>query len=74
MVKEYELLEDLDSAAVNIHDYDSNPITWLKWLKYLLAKLEDQSKDIDPSNQQRYVEMIALLKDAINSRQTYGSW
>ena len=74
MVKEYELHADLDSMAKKMHDYDSNPITWMTWIKYLLIKLEDQSKDFDPANQQRYVEMIAHLKDAIYSRQSTGGW
>jgi hypothetical protein len=74
MVKEYELNADLDSVAKKIHDYDSNPITWMNWIKYLLIKLENQSKDVDPANQQRYVEMITHLKDAIYSRQSTGGW
>ena len=74
MVKEYELLADLDSVANKMHDYDSNPISWMNWIKHLLVKLEDQSKDIDPANQQRYEEMINHLKDAIYIRKTTGSW
>ena len=74
MVKEYELNADLDSVAKKIHDYDSNPITWTNWIKFLLIKLENQSKDVDPANQQRYVEMIAHLKDAIYNRQSTGGW
>jgi hypothetical protein len=74
MIREYELLEDLDTIAKKMHDYDSNPITWLNWIKSLLVKLEEQSKDFDPTNQQRYVEMISHLKDAIYTRESTGSW
>jgi hypothetical protein len=74
MVKEYELHADLDSIAKKMHDYDANPISWMDWIKYLLNELEKQSKDVDSANQQRYVEMIALLKDAIHNRQATGGW
>jgi len=74
MVKEYELREELESLAREIHAYDRNPITWMNWVKYLLEKLENLSKDTDPSHQQRYVEMLEHLKDAIFSRQSTGSW
>jgi predicted ATP-binding protein involved in virulence len=74
MVKEYELRADLDSVAMKMHDYDPNPITWTNWIKYLLEQLENQSQDSNSANQQRYVEMIAHLKDAIHSRQTTGGW
>jgi hypothetical protein len=74
MVKEYELKAEIDSIANQMHDYDSNPISWMNWIKYLLVKLEDQSKDNDPSHQQQFVEMIAYLKDAIYSRETTGGW
>jgi hypothetical protein len=74
MIKEYEMLADLDAVAKKMHAYDPNPITWLKWLKYLLSRLEDQSEDIDPANTQRFVELISHLKDTIYSRQTTGGW
>lgn len=74
MVKEYELRADLDSLARKMHAYDSNPITWMNWIKYLLVELDNQSKDNDPANQQRYKDMIGLLKYAIHSREETGGW
>ena len=74
MIKEYELLAEINSVAKMMHDYDSNPITWMNWTKYLLMKLEEQSKDFEPANQQRYIEMIAHLRDSIYTRQTTGGW
>jgi hypothetical protein len=74
MVRDYDVRAELDSVAKQIHDYDPNPITWMSWMKYLLIKLEEQSKDQDAANQQRYVEMIAQLRDAIYGRQQTGGW
>ena len=74
MVKDYELRAALKAAAETMHDYNANPSTWLSWLTYLLDQLENQSRDVDPSNHERYMEMIEKLKDAIHTRQTRGAW
>jgi hypothetical protein len=74
MVKDYELREALRNVAKNMHEYDTNPSTWLSWMIYLLNQLEEQSRDIDPSNHERYMEMIVKLKDAVHTRQSRGGW
>ena len=74
MVKDHELREALRDVAKDIHDYNTNPSTWLSWLIYLLGQLEDKSRDVDPSNHERYTEMIVMLKDAIHTRQSRGAW
>jgi hypothetical protein len=74
MVKDYELREALKDVAKDMHDYNNNPSTWLSWLTYLLGQLEDQSRDVDPSNHERFMEMIEKLKDAVHTRKSRGGW
>ena len=74
MVKDYELREALKDVANDLHEYNSNPRTWLTWMIYLLGQLEEQSRDVDSSNHERYMEMIEMLKDAVHTRQSRGAW
>jgi len=74
MVKNYDVSAALDNAAKLIHDYDSNPITWQSWIKYFLSQLQEQAYDANPSNQERYKELLANLLDVIHNRQQTGGW
>ncbi len=74
MIKDYELRATLEKVAVDFHQYDPNPITWLNWITYLLDNLEEQSMDVNPANHERYVDMISNLQDAIHNRQQTGQW
>ena len=74
MMKEYEIHEVLENVAVDMHQYNPNPSTWLTQLVYLFKQLEKQAMDVDPINQDRYREMISNLKDAIHNYQNTGSW
>ncbi|MCC6957833.1 MAG: hypothetical protein IT316_13630 [Anaerolineales bacterium] len=74
MVKDYELRAAIEKVAQELYDYDPNPITWLTWVIHLLKQLDSQSKNIDSANQQRFEDMIAILKDAIYNRQKTGGW
>lgn len=74
MIKEYEVQAALERIAADIHQYNSNPITWLNLLVYFFGQLEKQSMDVDPINRDRYREMISNLKDAIYTYQNTGSW
>jgi hypothetical protein len=74
MVKEYELREDLEAVADLLHRYNSNPSSWLSWVTYFLARLDDKSMDIDPANQRRYEEMLSALQDNIHNRRRTGGW
>jgi len=73
-MKDYELRTALKSVAEDMHTYDSNPITWLSWMIYLLNQLESQATDMDPANRQRFIEMISRLQDAIHTRKQRGAW
>ena len=74
MIKDYELREELDDVAETIHRYNSNPSTWLSWITYLLARLDDKAMDVDPSNQRRYEDMLSNLQDSIHNRRRTGGW
>jgi len=74
MIRDYEVRQVLDHVAQNIHEYDSNPITWTSWVTYLLERLENQAMDVDPANRERFKEMLANLQDAIYNRRQTGGW
>jgi hypothetical protein len=74
MVKDFEIKAVLERAARDLHAFDPNPSTWLSWMTFFLNELEDQSRDVNPSNHARYLEMISSLQDAIYNRQQTGSW
>jgi hypothetical protein len=74
MVRDYELREMLKEVAQQIHEYNANPSTWLTWLTFLLDQLENQSRDVDASNHERFMEMIEKLKDAVHTRKIRGAW
>ena len=74
MVRDYELRESLRDVAKEMHEYHTNPSTWLSWMIFLLDQLEQQSRDVDSANHERYMEMIEKLKDAVHTRQTRGAW
>ena len=74
MIKEYELRATIENVAKDMHSFDSNPSTWLSWILYLLEQLENLAVDVNPTNQQRYDEMVSNLKDAIHTRESTGGW
>lgn len=74
MIKDYELREELNDVADTIHRYNGNPSTWLSWISYLLARLDEKSMDVDPSNQRRFEDMLSSLQDNIHNRRRTGGW
>ena len=74
MIKDYELREELNDVADTIHRYNANPSIWLSWITYLLARLDEKSMDVDPSNQRRFEDMLSNLQDSIHNRRRTGGW
>jgi len=74
MIKEYEIREDLDAIADMLQRYNANPSSWLSWMTYLLARMDDKAMDVDPANQRRYEEMLSSLQDNIHNRRRTGGW
>ena len=72
MSKEDEVREVLNQATKIITRTQSNPRTWLSWIVYLLARLEDQAAKT--SSRETYTEMLAALQDEIRNRARTGGW
>jgi hypothetical protein len=74
MSKEDDVREALNQATQAITQAQSNPRTWLSWIVYLLAQLEDQAVKSSAANRETYMEMLAALQDEIRNRARTGGW
>ncbi|MBU1397894.1 MAG: hypothetical protein KKH85_03220 [Proteobacteria bacterium] len=74
MSKENRLREILNEVAQEIAGAQSNPRTWLSWMVYLLARLEEQAAKAGSANRESYVEMLSALQDEIRNRARTGGW
>jgi hypothetical protein len=74
MSKEDELRDVLRDTAKLISKTQDNPRTWLSWVVFLLARLEEQSVNENPANKESYLEMLAALQDEIRTRSNTGGW
>lgn len=74
MSKEDELREELNEVAKLIARQQSDPRTWLSWLVYLLARMEEQTTAGNPSDRESFIEMLAALQDEIRNRKNTGGW
>lgn len=74
MSKEDELREILNAAAQSISMAQSNPRTWLAWVVYLLARLEEKATNETPAYKESFLEMLTALQDEIRNRARTGGW
>ena len=74
MAREDELRDVLGVAAKEIAQVQTNPRTWLSWIVYLLARLEEQATNANPSDKQAFLEMLSALQDEIRNRSRTGGW
>ena len=74
MAKEDELRDILSAAAKEIAHIQTNPRTWLSWIVYLLARLEERATNENPSDRQAFLEMLSALQDEIRNRTRTGGW
>jgi hypothetical protein len=74
MSKDDELRDILRKTAQEIAEKQGNPRTWLSWLVYLLARLEEQATNDNPANKDAFIEMLAALQDEIRNRTKTGGW
>ena len=74
MSQEDELRDILDEAAKSVSTAQSNPRTWLPWVVYLLARLEEKATNENPAYRDSYLEMLAALQDEIRNRTRTGGW
>lgn len=74
MSKEDDLRDMLNQAADEIAQAENNPRTWLSWMVYLLARLEEKATNENPASKDAFVEMMAALQDALRNRSRTGGW
>ena len=74
MSKEDGLRDVLRDAAKEISSVQENPRTWLSWVVFLLARLEERSVNENTSNKESYMEMLSALQDEIRNRIKTGGW
>ncbi len=74
MSREDELREELSAVAKLIAERQSDPRTWLSWLVYLLARMEEQAALGNPGDRGAFIEMLESLKDEIRNRKSTGGW
>ncbi len=74
MSKEDELREILNETVKSISDTQSNPRTWLAWVVYLLARLEEKATNENPAYKESFLEMLSALQDEIRNRIRTGGW
>ena len=73
MIKEDDLRDALNALASDMVDLESNPRTWLSWMVYLLARLEEKAT-ITASDKEAFSEMLSALQDEIRNRMRTGGW
>lgn len=74
MSKEDELRDILNEAVTSISSAQSNPRTWLAWMVYVLARLEEKATNENPAYKESYMDMLSALQDEIRNRQRTGGW
>jgi hypothetical protein len=74
MSREDELRDVLNEAAKSISAAQSNPRTWLAWVVYLLARLEEQATNETPVYKESFLDMLSALQDEIRNRTRTGGW
>jgi hypothetical protein len=73
MIREDDLRDALNDIASDMIELESNPRTWLSWIIYLLARLEEKST-ITASDKEAFMEMLSALQDEIRNRNRTGGW
>ncbi len=74
MSKEDELRDVLNEAVQSISGAQSNPRTWLAWMVYFLARLEEKATNENPANKESFIEMLSALQAEIRNRTRTGGW
>lgn len=74
MSKEDVVRDMFNQAVQELAKAQSNPRTWLSWVVYLLARLEEQAATSSTSGSESYMEMLSALQDAIRNRSATGGW
>jgi hypothetical protein len=73
MINEEDLRETLNITARDIAELEGNPRTWLSWMVYLLARLEEKTVT-SSADKDSYLDMLSALQDEIRNRMRTGGW
>ena len=73
MINEDDLRETLNITAREMAELEGNPRTWLSWMVYLLARLEEKTVT-SSSEKDSYLDMLSALQDEIRNRMRTGGW
>jgi uncharacterized membrane protein YccC len=73
MKKEDDLRDALSRTANDMAQLEGNPRTWLSWMVYLLARLEEQTTT-SRADKESFLEMLSALQDEIKNRIRTGGW
>lgn len=73
MINEDDLRETLNVTARDMAELESNPRTWLSWMVYLLARLEEKTAT-SSADKDSYLDMLSALQDEIRNRMRTGGW
>jgi hypothetical protein len=52
----------------------SNPRTWLAWIVYLLARLEEKATNENPAYKESFLDRRSALQDELRNRTRTGRW
>lgn len=74
MSKEDDIRDVFNQATQELAKAQSNPRTWLSWVVYLLARLEEQAATASSTGNDSYMEMLSALQDEIRNRVRTGGW
>jgi hypothetical protein len=74
MSREDELRDVLNETSKEISQIQTNPRTWLSWMVYLLARLEEKATNQSSANKDSYISMLSALQDEIRNRLRTGGW
>jgi hypothetical protein len=74
MSKDEDLRSLLEGTAHEMSRLADNPRTWLSWLVFLLARLEEEATDQNAANKDSYLGTLSALQDEIRNRLRTGGW
>ena len=69
-----DLRDMMTETAKELARRQSNPRTWLSWMVYLLARLEEQANYHSLAGKDAFVSTLSALQDEIRNRMKTGGW
>ena len=70
----YNKISSLNEAVKSMAEAQPNPRTWLAWIVYLLARLEEKATNENPAYRESFLDMLSALQDELRNRTRTGGW